>query len=478
MNKFTDKNNELLVTLNSIHECGIPYVSWKNNHELGDFLSGDGDIDILVDVNCRTRFLQLVLGQNWTELVNPVAIYPFISHFYKPGTGNRIYHLHVYFRILTGDSWLKEYLLPFEEFLFDNRVLDEDHNIFVLNLNAQRYLFALRHLMKGGSVISRLLYFKELGSYKKEWRACCGSEGWDPAYGPFSLVSFVKGANLSTNIIRMPSFLTSVRLRWSLIWFCRFNILSLPFRRIFSFYIRFCNKVFFRKKKVFPIGGLVIAITGVDGSGKSTLIDEMFKYYSNFITVKQYRLGRPQGHFLELILRATKWLRKDKKQNSVNLGEASKVSVLKALSVTFLALLRLAKARSAFRSVSQGCLVLSDRWPSAELAKMDGPQIDTDHTYSNRLITFLGYVEHWAYSQIPRADVCFVLKVNLDTALKRNSDRIKAGKESDQEIRMRFEENQAVKPIARKVIEFENNGDFELMKENLKQMLWVEIARH
>mgnify|MGYP005851046689 CR=1 FL=1 len=469
--------NGLLSFLSKLDDFGIPYVSWKNNHELEAYLGGEGDIDLLVSPAYRSEFIALALSAGWVELESPVARYPSVCHLFRAGSVGRVYHLHVYFRVVTGESWLKEYMLPLENFLLENRVRAGGSGIWVLNNEVQKYLFALRHLLKGGSLSSRWLYFRELGSYAREWAACGGPDGWEPDMGPVALSEYVRSAHLDGYQIGLPSIGAAVRLRYSLWPFLRVGGWTLPVRRVGNFLERALNKVLWKKKKVFPTGGLVIAISGVDGSGKSTMLSVMREFFSGFVTVESYQLGRPQGRLLEGVRRlvaSRRWGQKRYGEAQSSLG----TSLPRALAATVLSWIRLRTAQRAVLAAGRGHLVLVDRWPSAELGKMDGPRIAPGGSSRLGLVERLGRFERWAYSRMPRADVCVVLTVNLESALARNRDRVKDEKESDDEIRRRFEENQTVKPIANKVIRFNNDGEFEVMRERLTKTIWAEVASH
>jgi len=229
---------------------------------------------------------------------------------------------------------------------------------------------------------------------------------------------------------------------------------------------------------MFPHGGLVIAISGVDGAGKSTMLSVMREFFSGFVTVESYQLGRPQGRILEFVRRLVAGRRRASQKIAAVGSSIRTTSLLRAVSASILAWIRLRTAQRAVRAASRGHLVLVDRWPTAELGKMDGPRIVSTASDRLGLVKRLGRFERWAYSRMPRADVCVLLTVSLDSALARNRARVKDEKESDDEIRRRFEDNQSVKPIANKVIRFCNDGEFDVMREQLTELIWAEVARH
>ena len=100
--------------LNEIDMSSIPYVSWKNNHELDKFFNGDSDLDIYIPKAYKQKFINIATKNSWIAAVNPVAEFAHIEHFYNIGDNGKAYHLHVYFKVITGESWIKEFDLPLE----------------------------------------------------------------------------------------------------------------------------------------------------------------------------------------------------------------------------------------------------------------------------------------------------------------------------------------------------------------------------
>ena len=60
--------------------------------------------------------------RGWIRLINPVANYKGIRHYYF-FTSLNTYHLHIYSGLRTGDSWLKNYYFPIDDFLLKNSTL-------------------------------------------------------------------------------------------------------------------------------------------------------------------------------------------------------------------------------------------------------------------------------------------------------------------------------------------------------------------
>ena len=466
--------NKLKSLLADLDSQKISYVSWKNNHELKLVFSGDRDIDLFVPFNSRSEFIKICRAQGWIEVENPVSRYPWISHFYGLGENCEVFHIHVYFKLITGETWIKEYSIPLDDWMIKNRVWDFEHSVWVLNKKSQAYLFLIRHLLKCGSVSGRLLYKCDLKSYTDEWKAC--GEGIDPKtiQGPIDISKYLDGSRAFGKSLELPKITTALLFRLSFIQFLRYRFYSLSFRRTKSFLARLFNKVFLKRRKLLPKRGLTIAISGVDGSGKTTMLEELDKVFGKFLTIERFHLGRPQGRFIEFIWRSLG----NKSENSTMPGTSdirTLSSVGRAINGAILALLRFRKARYVVNKARKGGLILTDRWPTNELGKMDGPRIIIGKN-SGRLLHLCKQIELWAYTNMPQADICYFFIVPMKVASERNRNRKKENKETDEQISARFLGNLDFKPLAKKTIRFDNSGDFELKREELINSVWKEIS--
>jgi thymidylate kinase len=451
----------------------VPYVSWKNNHELDKFFDGDSDLDIYIPKSYKQKFIKIATKNSWIAAVNPVAEFAHIEHFYNIGDNGKIYHLHVYFKVITGESWIKEFDLPMGGYLIENRRKHDKHGIYVLNDESQAYLFVLRHIIKCGSISSRALYLKDCESYRLEWELCNYRVDELRGHGPILLDGAICNSGL-LNDFQLSGFINSFMFRNKISPFLRIKYFLLPIYRIVSFASRAINKLFFNRKKVLKPRGLVIAISGVDGSGKSSMVDLINSSLSSFLTIRRLSLGKPQGKLIEFI-------RKLFSNNKPKITPPSKedsfheVGLFKSISLLVLAVLRLFESWKSQYYINNGYVILVDRWPTREFGKMDGPKIYVNNT-SSTLVKLFSKFEGLIYKTIPAADVCFFLEVSVDTAIKRNSMRIKDDKETESEIRERHMENKMIKPITKKFIRFNNDGPLEEKKKELLLLVRHELV--
>ena len=89
---------------NQMHDEGINYCSWKNNHTLGRALSGDSDVDLLVSSTQFKKFEKIAFENGFIRVKSSISEYPFVQHYYcYDERSNKFGHLHVYYKLVTGD---------------------------------------------------------------------------------------------------------------------------------------------------------------------------------------------------------------------------------------------------------------------------------------------------------------------------------------------------------------------------------------
>ena len=96
----------------------IKYVVWKNVSEINFAVSNNNDLDLYVNLCQKNAFESILRDNGFIQFKSAINNYPYICHYYKT-EGAKFAHLHVYYKLVTGDSWLKEYIIPEASELFD-----------------------------------------------------------------------------------------------------------------------------------------------------------------------------------------------------------------------------------------------------------------------------------------------------------------------------------------------------------------------
>ena len=267
----------------------IPICSWKNNHSIGSALSGDGDLDLLVPFHALNRFENVVDAAGFRRVYSYVGDFPYVRHYYACDARSMEFaHIHVYFKLITGDSQLKNHRFPVEEKLFESSVVNA-YGIEEPHPRHQVELFEFRKRIKRLSIVGRTLWYKEREDYDREYkyiRSRCVDEfeysssppplfavPTRPIYGSTVITSLFVAFIMRSMVRRNP-------------WRSRFEQLSK----------RALNKLVNRRKKL--VQGSVIALVGLDGSGKSTAVSMVEEWLSSEFSVRRFHFGRPPATIL------------------------------------------------------------------------------------------------------------------------------------------------------------------------------------
>lgn len=206
------------------------------------------------------------------------------------------------------------------------------------------------------------------------------------------------------------------------------------------------RRIFKSSSKYRPeIGGMVIAIVGGDGAGKSTAIEGLHIWLSKNFETTCIHMGKPAWSWMTIMIRSFlkvgQLLRLYPLETSFNETLEQKSS----LSPGYPYLLReVCRARDRYhnylkarRFAANGGIVIFDRFPLSQIQLMDGMQCErfigklTETPQANqflsprptdRLARFLIRLEESYYRQILSPDLLIVLRVAPEIAVRRKTD--------------------------------------------------------
>lgn len=174
----------------------------------------------------------------------------------------------------------------------------------------------------------------------------------------------------------------------------------------------------------------LIAVVGSDGTGKSTLTADLVKNLQKYRTTQRRYLGLISGEDGDKIKRLPfigVWLERrlaaksDKTQRMSNKPPA----LWAALIMYGFSLWRAANLRKVQRLAQSGVLVISDRFPQAEISGFyyDGPGIGVERA-KGWLMTRLAARERRLYQRMAlcRPELIIRLDIDVDTAFSRKPD--------------------------------------------------------
>ncbi|MEZ8760778.1 hypothetical protein AB6D89_20175 [Vibrio splendidus] len=449
-----------------LRENNIFFCSWKSNHDIAKSLNGFGDLDLYLDYGAKNIFLKLMLDIGFKKVNSSVSSFPYIEHFYFfDSTDNAFIHLHVYFKFVTGESNSKNYILPLERWI-KNNTYESEYGINVPTPQAQYVIFMLRYYLKFGSVYGALLLTRDRGKYEKELESINLPFISDVDLPHFiSRKNFDKLCSTFSSKSKIYIFIRAINIKLNFSGFKRVGFFKLYNVKVIDLFTRLVNKIFYHRKKEFD-SGLTVAITGLDGSGKSTLVHNLESLYSTDFSVKVLPFGRPRPTlftfpFWCLVRFAERVKRRPNRSDSPieSFFPKTKISTLSAFRYSILAYERYVAARAAQRYSRKGYIVFLDRYMSHNFGKMDSPRIPIDDKRGFIYQLFFR-VENFLYCNIPPCDIVIHLNVSVGTSLNRNSMRDKSLKETNNEIKARH--------VINENLDFNSNSYYKVDAERTK----------
>ncbi len=276
---------EVFKLLNNIN---VPYVVWKDTYKVEEFLDGNAELDLLVKNEARTAFESAAYESGFMKLeVRPLLQKKDIEHYIRYH-GGKYFHLHVYYKIRTGNHYVKEYCFDVIDHMFsESRMV---HNVNVVNEVDELALLLLRLSIKKSAIFS-LIKKAELERAKylvervnlDDVRNILKHYSED-ANEKVNLVIEGLAANkiLGSELVELKECFNSYRTKGVF----RFYI-NLLITRGYLMVLRAKRS----SNKTLSTNGVTLSIMGTDGSGKSTVVNELSSLFSAKTSSRTIYLG-------------------------------------------------------------------------------------------------------------------------------------------------------------------------------------------
>lgn len=491
-----------------LEERGIRYLHFKSNTNLEDSFSGRGDFDVLVEKSRIADTEAVIAGHNGKRFNPPrLGRYPGVDNWliYDEETGV-IHHIHLHFQLATGKPLVKDYIIPWEDILFESRIKDNEYDIYITDPNLELLLLLVRMVVKSGirDNLKALIGTYKMNPYMRE-------EFYDlrKKSDPDMFRHFGRDCGFDNDDIRIfmdalsceridsalfKSITRTVRRKFLL---CRrmsgmkAMVLSSYYvlRRRISRMIKNHTDNCFMIKKVHDTSGLIVAFVGIDGAGKSTVAKDIYKWLNNKIECKRFYMGRGEGR----IPLSMKVLNAHKQKEAVaKTGTASQTRSIQKISmfgnpIKFVRrMLRMKalldveinnnkKIRIMNRYRLNGGISIMDRYPQIELVgKNDGPKIvEYRETFENKgLIDRFIRREAKALSIVRKVkpDVVFRLNISAETSMHRKPEQ-----DNIDEFRKKADDLKNITFQEARIIEIDAQQPYDQELLSIKSVLWSLI---
>lgn len=474
--------------LEALHSQGIRYCHWKSNFYLKEALEGIGDLDLIIDRKDVQRFEALLASLGFKRGIDCVRTpAPSIFHFYglDNDTGT-IVHLHVYYRLISGETLIKNYGLPIEKLLLIHTKVVE--GIRVPQANAELMLFVLRMTLKHASVLEYLLLRRNNENIQGELKQLLdegGEEGcaeliaeWLPQIEICLFKQCLDCLKQGSPLLRQVSL--ALKLRGQMQSLQRFSSLSEWVLRLKLYGQRIIwRQTKVGKSKQMASGGAIIAFVGPEATGKSTLVNETKQWLGTIFQVSSVHLGKPPSTWVSTLPNLTLPLMRnvaanDRVSQVANHPDKADrpISVVFAIRSALVAWDRYQLALKIRRQAVNGTLVICDRYPSTIVGAMDSARLKEPEEggVKNKIIRYLANLEHRFYKQIPPADIVIRLNVPVDVAMERNQNR---QKHEDEDYVLRRHTTGVVPSFPKATtLELNSNRSLPETLSTIRRLLW------
>jgi len=436
------------VLLASFHQTGITYCYWRSSRRVEVALAGDSDLDLLVAKEDQYRAWQNLLqsGFKYFSAVahrNHPAIYSFLGYDEQSG---RIVHVHLHVRLVIGGALLKTHRIHWEDVILARTVWHPTLPIRILDptdealLTYVRACLELRRtdpvaLHRWGTLKQKFAMDQDALTARLD-RATLLQRSCE--IFSHELAGVVTEALLGESTLVAKRRLT-LRIRKELGSWRTCGLVEghagTATRAVLSAAGKLNVSIFHRFRpwrRLAPGGGCVAALVGVDGSGKTTVMNAIRAWLEPEVDVVRIYFGTGGGRPSLLLLPlkmilplVTACIRTKPRSSShgrvSNRAPGPVYSVLMMVWATVLSVEKRTKLLAAWRGAERGLIVLADRFPQDEEPTYNDAPLLSRLTWAPRQLRAFEARSYGLARRLP-PDLVIRLDVSVGTAAKREPD--------------------------------------------------------
>lgn len=436
--------------LQAFHDLDIRYCHWKSNEHLAASMSGDTDLDILFDEKDKAGF-KIIMSKYGFKRFMPAKekqyrdIEDYIGLDFSSG---KLIHLHTHFKLTLGESYLKGYQLNLEQKILDSRVFDVEFGIYRSAPAFELILLFFRYALKLRNRDILKSYFQKDIRYNKnilaeyQWlKTRCTNNDIElilkSVFSDYTPIYYLVTQEFTHEVLLQLSALLHKQLRDQRLYSSLEAMLRRWYREIAIKVYRKWAKYSGRPtvlQRIRPEGGLIVAIVGADGSGKSTVIGNLQATFRKKIDVYSVYMGRGKSGERSWQRRFLKGLKtsythyqqprnpKVKDDLPSEHKRSFKLNLFKCFEALAVARERRRNLKMIALAKARGMLVICDRFPQNQnMGYNDGPALSYLLESKNVWLRFMARQEEKTYrfAEENPPDLVFKLIANADVIATR-----------------------------------------------------------
>jgi len=475
---------------------GIRYCHWKSNSHLDAALTGSTDLDLLVDQGQVAEFRRVCAEEGFKLLpTHSSRAYPEADNIFSvdESTGTLL-HLDVHYRLIIGQRHFKEYRPPWADEILARRVLADEYGVYTSDAESELLLLIVRLALKirardlpriltraGGPGGNQRVEFDWLMERTEPARVAeLGKQLLSP--DALDLLEQTMSDDLSyRSLLRLRG-----RLRRDLRSWQAGHRLAGTFRRWRReawWAIGGLNRRYLHRPIPYSrggsAGGLVVAVVGTQGAGKSTITGALNAWLAPKTDVLPIYFGSGDGPSSlvrwPLTVAKTMYLRRrgTSQTDAPPSRSPNPRGGVRALWGLALAWEKRSKLRRMVKGRSRGFIVICDRYPQSQVRGLnDGPLLTSWAQSGSSWRRRLAAWELGVYEDAARLgpDIFVRLLLTSEAALERRPGHDPVELEYRNDI-----VRQAYSSARRMVIDIDAEQELEPLVLDLKRRLWPEI---
>jgi hypothetical protein len=409
----------------------VACLQWKGNTKQARWMSGEGDIDLLVDPSAQARFGTVLDGLGFKRATTPYASrLPAVeSYFGHDPTMPHLIHVHAHYRLVLGRSDGTVFRLPIEDTVLDSarqgavfRVPQPELEVvtFALRLAAR---FSLRDLLRRDP-----RWLKSVQPELDSLLARTDARALDAivtrhirCVTPDLLQECLD--SLRPGYSNWRRLRLAGRLRRSLVPHARRPPVAATLQRLWRRAQRVAGfGPAHGGNKEFAHGGSVIALAGGDGAGKTTCTRILADWLGGEFQIMTAHLGRPPRSALTIlvggVLKLARWAHLTPQDDAAGFP-----GFLQCARDVCTARDRYRLYAMARRFAADGGIALCERHPFPGNYLLAGPRLEpyAARLMASRIGRRLLDAERRYYRDILPPDLAIVLRVDPETAVRRKT---------------------------------------------------------